>query len=130
MEVRSRSIRVRKPDICRGVIQIRYLSCVLQEGDAVGWVLRMLIMKREAMLSVEWRIESDIVVSCDHDFDLIRRLGYPVYGFLELGEAALVREIAGVDEDIALWEGRSGVVGVGDADYARFAVLIIARHSC
>lgn len=87
-------------------------------------------MKREAMLSVEWRIESDIVVSCDHDFDLIRRLGYPVYGFLELGEAALVREIAGVDEDIALWEGRSGVVGVGDADYARFAVLIIARHSC
>lgn len=50
--------------------------------------------------------------------DLVRvRLGIkPGYLALELGESAVLGEVAGVDKDVARWEDGLRGVGVGEAD--------------
>lgn len=62
----------------------------------------------------------------DHDLGLEISLDEPVYGLPEFGIAALVREVPGVDQDVAFGEleaavGGVGGVRVGDADDAGFA---------
>lgn len=59
------------------------------------------------------------MVAADDDFMWVRETAQPVHGGLDFAGAAIVAEVAGVDEEVAI--GNVGVfesVGVGDADDA------------
>jgi len=55
---------------------------------------------------------AETVYTSDNYFDLKVLLLQPVYSFCEFRRAALVCEVACVDENVALREGRLLVVGI------------------
>ena len=60
-----------------------------------------------------------VVVAGDDDLLFVREGVEPVDLRLDLCDCAGVAEVAGVDEDVARWDGRGGVrVRVGEADEA------------
>lgn len=125
------------------------------ELDASLWIFNIGAMETSSMLGIECRIESDIVVACsfsnladekgtgrrivghqrqklttNDDFDLKVGLGDPRHRLPQLRHAAVVRQVAGVDQDIARGhlEARLGgcvAMGVGDADEASLAVHLV-----
>ena len=71
------------------------------------------------MLDIERIVEGDIVVACNRYFVLT------CHRTSQLGLRALARQVAGVDQHIALWQLHGAVMGVGDAHrrgFARFGI--------
>lgn len=62
-------------------------------------------------------VEKHIVVPCDGHYVLVWLSVEPVQGLLEFSKRACLREVAGVDEDIALRNDRLAIVRVRHTDY-------------
>ena len=65
--------------------------------------------------------ECSVVVPGDKDLDCVRLYAQPREGVAEFGECTRLGEVAGVEENVACWEGWMcvmSVVSVGDADDA------------
>ena len=56
------------------------------------------------------------MITCDNYFGRMGERAQPVECVLELGKRAGLCEITCVNEDVAGWNGRLGIVGIGDTD--------------
>lgn len=100
------------------VLQVGYALGPREQGLAVRGHLGPLVMAVGAVDAVEGRVEGQVVVPGHDDLALEVGLLEPVHLFRELGEAPLVRQVAAVDEHVALGQLHGAVVCVRDADEA------------
>jgi hypothetical protein len=75
-------------------------------------------MEVSSILAIEFHISSHIVIPTDKDLGFEICIYQPADGLLKFGHAALISEVAGMDEYVSSRQLGGLIMGIRNADYS------------